>query len=149
MLADHCQIKGNCPDATHLFACPRRRVEQCQATLVDVDIQRRLVTYHQFANHKPTQYSQTPKTTLNGTPVPDSIYFIELTGWSSDKSYACGKSYNIKAYKVDYATFDYDSLPRKNASDRRSTSSLRVYSFPPGSEDVVRQQTGYTSFKFK
>lgn len=97
------------------------------------------------------EYSASSSSVHSGAKVPDRLWFIELTGWSADKKYAGGKKYNIKAYQVDYKTFDYDSLPSKNGSDRRATSSLRVTSLPSHVEQLVRERHGIdvkVAFKF-
>lgn len=97
------------------------------------------------------EYSASSSSVNSGAKVPDRLWFIELTGWASQKSYASSKTYNIKAYKVEYSTFDYDSLPSKNGSDRRALSSLRVTSVPPHIENVIRERHGIdvkVAFKF-
>jgi hypothetical protein len=69
---------------------------------------------------------------------------------STDKSYAQSKSYNAKAYHVDYATFNYDKLPRKGTSDRRQTKPLRDYSPPAWLVERVRTESGFAGqFKFQ
>ena len=95
------------------------------------------------------EFSSSSGTTTDGTRVPDRLWFVELTAMSTDTKYAQSKTYNVKAYHVDYKTFNYDSLPRKGGSDRRATKPLRTYSPPSNLLDLVRQESGFTgTFKF-
>jgi RHS repeat-associated protein len=91
-------------------------------------------------------YSLNPVLTRNGTPVPERVWFVELTGLSTNTAYAKSKSnkatgsYTAKAYLVDYNTFDYDSLPRKGTSDRRVLKPLRQTSVPSFVRKFVRHE---------
>lgn len=96
------------------------------------------------------EYGPSPATTLNGTPIPDRLWFVEFTSLARDATYAKSKPYTAKAYYVDYRTFDYDALPRVDpSSDRRRTKPLRVKSLPEHIQQAAIQNTGFTGFKFK
>jgi hypothetical protein len=98
------------------------------------------------------EFSSLSGKTVDGTPVPDRLWLIELTSLAKDLSYVASKAskgYNIKAYHVDYATFNYDKLPKKGPSDRAQTKPLRDYSPPADLMDLVRTETGFKGkFKF-
>lgn len=74
-------------------------------------------------------YSSNPEKTLDGTPIPSEIYFIEYTSLAADQTYAKSKSYDMKAYHLVYKGFDYDSLAPAASSKsgtRKSLKTLRV-----------------------
>lgn len=97
------------------------------------------------------EYGPNPKRTLDGTPVPERLWFVELTALSTEPKYAGSKKYTAKAYKIEYQTFDYDALPpAKPGSDRRALKSQRVKALPKFVHDFVTFQTKLPNwFKLK
>lgn len=71
-------------------------------------------------------YSDNPDKTHDGTAIPSTIYLIEFTSKATEQTYANSKKYPMKVYKLEYKNFDYDTLPKKNGSDRRQLNPLRM-----------------------
>lgn len=97
------------------------------------------------------EYAASPKRTGNGTPVPERLWFVELTALATDQTYAGSKSYSAKGYMIDYKTFNYDAMAAVSpGSDRRRLKTLRVKSVPQFVLDAAQYQAKIPSwFKFK
>ncbi len=119
-------------DANNYYAEPEGWGEQ-QRRHREAKARANEITVFQFE-----RYDAHPLRTQNGTPIPRSVTWVELTEGKPD--------YNIKVYEVEYATFDYDALatPVGKATSRRATNELRQRTLP---NDMINLITRMTSIK--